>query len=253
MAGRLIASRDNPLFKKIKKLKQRKYRESEMLFIAEGFKFLEFDIKPEIIAVNEEKEHSLAPFLDNSEYILFPKQMFNEISSQENSQGIILVYKYEFNKLNGTEKNIVVIDRVQDPGNLGTIVRTADAAGFTDIILIEGTTDLYSEKCVRSSMGSIFNVNPYFLNEEEFLNFTKSNNYNIISTALNEKSINYEKMSIGEKNCIVFGNEGNGVSDNILAHSNELVIIPIYGKAESLNVSVAAGVTLYKWRELIGS
>ena len=60
-------------------------------------------------------------------------------------------------------------------------------------------------------------------------------------------------MSIGEKNCIVFGNEGNGVSDNILAHSNELVIIPIYGKAESLNVSVAAGVTLYKWRELIGS
>lgn len=253
MAGRLIASRENPLFKKIKKLKQRKYRESEMLFIAEGFKFLEFDIKPEIIAVNEEKEHSLAPFLVEREYIVLPQSLFNEISSQENSQGIILVYKYEINKLNGNEKNIVVIDRVQDPGNLGTIVRTADAAGFSDIILIEGTTDIYSEKCVRSSMGSIFNVKPCFLNEEEFLDFANSNGYNIISTALNEKSINYEKMSIVEKNCIVFGNEGNGISETILNLSNELIIIPIYGKAESLNVSVAAGVTLYKWRELIGS
>lgn len=253
MAGRLIASRDNPLFKKIKKLKQRKYRESEMLFIAEGFKFLEFDIKPEIIAVSEEKEHSLALFLVEREYILLPQSLFNEISSQENSQGIILVYKYEINKLDGNKKNIVVIDRVQDPGNLGTIVRTADAAGFTDIILIEGTTDIYSEKCVRSSMGSIFNVKPYFLTEEEFLNFTNSNNFNVISTALNEKSINYEKMSITEKNCIVFGNEGNGISDDILKLSDELIIIPIYGKAESLNVAVAAGITLYKWRELIGS
>jgi RNA methyltransferase, TrmH family len=252
MASRLIASKDNALFKKIKKLKSRKYRESEMLFIAEGFKFLEFDIKPEIIAVNEEKEHSLAHFLNNEEYVIFPNSMFNEISSQENSQGIILVYKYKENKLNGQENSIVVIDRVQDPGNLGTIIRTADAAGFKDIILIEGTTDIYSEKCVRSSMGSIFNVNLYFLKEEEFIKFSKENGYNIISTALDEKSINYDKMKICEKNCIIFGNEGNGISQKILEKSNELVIIPIYGKAESLNVAVAAGITLYKLRELIG-
>ena len=101
-------------------------------------------------------------------------------------------------------------------------------------------------------MGSIFNIKTYFMKSEEFLEFAHEKGYKIISTALDRDSINYDKMGITEKNCIVFGNEGNGISEEILSKSSEKIIIPIYGKAESLNVSIAAGITLYKWREIIG-
>ena len=142
------------------------------------------------------------------------------------------------------------MDNIQDPGNLGTLIRVIDAVGIKNVILTKGSCDIYNEKVVRSTMGSLFNLNFKYLSLLELKDFLKENSFNVLVTALSEKSKNYDKMTIEEKNAIIFGNEGHGVSQELLDIANEQLIIPIYGKAESLNVSIAAGIFLYKYREL---
>lgn len=102
-------------------------------------------------------------------------------------------------------------------------------------------------------MGSIFNVRLYYIEEEGLLNFLKEREYKIISTVLSKDSIPYTKMKLKNKNAIIFGNEGSGIGDNIVKNSNEKVIIPIYGTAESLNVAMACGIIIYKVREILGN
>lgn len=249
MAGRLITSSENQLFKKLKKLQQKKYREKEGAFIAEGRKIIESRSDSLAIFVNQDREEELSPALKEMEYYLLPKQLFNELSTQENSQGVIAIFPIPEPAVIKSA-DIIALDKIQDPGNMGTIIRTADAAGYKDIILIEGCVDIYNEKCVRSSMGSIFSLNFLFMNQQEFLDYIKAEKYKLITTALEDDSIDYRKLKVSNKNCIVFGNEGNGVSPEILNQSSEKVIIPIYGSAESLNVSIAAGILMYKIIEL---
>lgn len=249
-----INSKDNNLFKRIKKLKQKKYREQEKLFLAEGIKFLDFSKEPNYIFIDSDFEYStIQRRIDKfscDKYIL-SSQLFKQLTSQENSQGVILVYSFEENSLENLENNIIVLEKVSDPGNLGTIIRTVDAAGFKDIILTNGSVDCYNEKTIRSTMGSIFNVRISYLDEEKMINFLKEKNYKLIATALDKTSIPYTEMKLSSKNAIIFGNEGNGICKNILNIADEKVIIPIYGTAESLNVAMACGIIIYKVRELI--
>lgn len=134
-----INSLENNTIKKIKKLKIKKYREEEQLFIAEGRKFLDFTFEPEIIVFREnyeiagEIEEKLEKF--QCRKIIVSEKVFGQLTSQENSQGVIVVYPYIKGSLEKLQKNIVVLDKIGDPGNLGTIIRVADAAGFKDIIL----------------------------------------------------------------------------------------------------------------------
>ena len=251
MASRLITSSDNTFFKLVKKLTNRKYRLKEGLFIAEGIKIVEENTEYSALIINQERESELSSFLIDKEYFVVPKHLFSEISSQENSQGILGIYKIPEEKSCFESNNVIVLDKLQDPGNIGTTIRTADAAGFNDIVLLDGCSDIFNEKCVRSSMGSIFRINFFYKSQEEFLSFAKLNNYSIISTALDEDSINYTQIKLDNKNFIVFGNEGNGISKEILSKSSQKIIIPILGKAESLNVSIACAIILYKIREII--
>ena len=186
----------------------------EKLFLAEGRTFWDFSREPEYIFLNEDYSYSeldLEKFSCNK-YILSSK-LFNELSSQENSQGIITVYRYEEQSLENIENNVFILDQVGDPENLGTIIRTLDASGYKDIILTKGSVDAYNEKTIRSTMGSIFNMRIYYLTDEELIEFLKQNNYKIIVTALSDNSIVYIKMQLTEKNAFVFGNEGNGVRE----------------------------------------
>lgn len=251
----IINSLDNNTIKKIKKLKQRKYREEEKKFLAEGRKFLDFDYLPEIIILREdyEKIENILSKLDKFDCrkIVVSDKIFKELSSQENSQGVILVYPYCNSDINRLQNNIIILDKVQDPGNLGTIIRVADASGYRDIILTKGSVDCYNEKCVRSSMGSIFNMNIIYIEESILLDYLKMNGYKLHVTALEENSIEYTHMELDSKNAIVFGSEGNGVSENFLKSADETIIIPIYGSAESLNVAIASGIILYKVKELM--
>jgi TrmH family RNA methyltransferase len=143
------------------------------------------------------------------------------------------------------------LDRVADPGNLGTIIRLCDSVGFNTLILTKGSADCYNEKVIRSTMGSIFNVNIHYLESVELIKQLKNKNYKIFVTALDTTAITYNKIVLESKNAIVFGNEGVGVSKEILEIADSKVYIPIYGGAESLNVGVASGIVLYKVRELI--
>ncbi len=249
----IIKSKENKFFKRIRKLKTKKHRDKEKLFIAEGHKFLDFKEVPKYIVVREDcdrYEEKIGAF--HCEKYTFSEPLFNEITTQENSQGIILVYEMRDGKMEALEDNIVVLDRVQDPGNLGTIIRVADAAGYKDIILTKGSVDVYNDKCVRSSMGSLFNMNILYRDAGELLEDLKERGYKLSVTALATDAVSYSQMKLGEKNAIIFGNEGQGVAQEIIDTSDQKVIIPIYGSAESLNVAMASGIMLYKCRELLG-
>lgn len=249
-----INSKDNNLFKRIKKLKQKKYREQERLFLAEGIKFLDFSKTPKFIFIDGDFDYeTIQERLDRfscDKYIL-SSQLFKQLTSQEHSQGVILVYSYEEYSLDDLEDNIVILDKVSDPGNLGTIIRTVDASGFKDIILTTGSVDCYNEKTIRSTMGSIFNVRISYLDEDKMIELLREKNYKLIATALDKTSVPYTEMKLANKNAIIFGNEGNGIGEKLLKEADEKVIIPIYGTAESLNVAMACGIIIYKVRELL--
>lgn len=251
-----INSLENNTIKKIKKLKIKKYREEEQLFIAEGRKFLDFTFEPDMIVFRENyditKEIKLKLEKFQCRKIVVSEKLFAQLTSQENSQGVIVVYPYIEGTIHKLQNNIIVLDKIGDPGNLGTIIRVADAAGFKDILLTKGSVDCYNEKVVRSSMGSILNMNIMYMEEAELITFLKRGNYKIEVTALDKDSVSYTKMKLAEKNAIVFGSEGDGVSRNFLKICDEKIIIPIYGIAESLNVAMASGIILYKTKEMLG-
>lgn len=244
-----ITSKENSFFKSLKKLSVKKYRDEKKLFLVEGTKLIEFVDKIEFIIVKESKCNNFSEYINNDNCFIFNDLLFDDISSQNNSQGIILVLKYIDKNINVNTDEIVILDNIQDPGNLGTLIRLIDAVGIKDVILTKGSCDIYNEKVVRSTMGSLFNVNIQYFSLNELSELLKKNNFNILSTALANDSIPYDKMTIKGKNAIIFGNEGHGVSKELLEITNEKLIIPIYGKAESLNVGIAAGVFLYKYIE----
>lgn len=252
-----IDSKDNNTFKKIKKYRTKKYRDQDRKFLAEGTKFLDFDEIPEYILIdsNYSEDKSILDKVNKFEtakVIVLSDSLFAQLTSQENSQGVILVYSYEEKELDSIGDNIIILDRVGDPGNLGTIIRTVDAAGFKDIVLVKGSVDAYNEKAIRSTMGSIFNVNLYYVEEGKLIEFLKEREYKMIATTLHKDSILYTEMKLENRNAIIFGNEGSGVSNNLIEKSDEKVIIPIFGTAESLNVAMACGIIVYKVREILG-
>ena len=140
----------------------------------------------------------------------------------------------------------MALDDVQDPGNLGTIIRTLDAAGIDSLILSKGCADVYNPKVVRSTMGAIFRVDTKYVDDlkSELLSL-KEKGYNVITTSLKTNKYIYD-IDFSKKTVIVIGNESNGVSKEIFDISDEMVKIPMLGKTESLNASVAAGVIIYE-------
>ena len=176
-------------------------------------------------------------------------ELFNEVSTQENSQGIIFLYSKNLNTIDDIEGDVVILDDVQDPGNVGTIIRTMIATDFRNLILTKGSVDVYNPKTVRATMSGIFKLNVIYETSENIVKFLKEKNYLTISTALHEDSISYDEIEQKERNAYIFGHEGGGVSDYLIENSDIKAIIPIYGNIESLNVSVATGVFLYKMRE----
>lgn len=245
-----IKSKENNFYKHLKKLNSKKYRDEYKEFLIEGLKVFDFVEKFKYILIKESKNEKFPEFLEKDETFILADNIFDEISIQENSQGIMFVLDFPKYEVDTETTEVVILDNIQDPGNLGTLIRLVDAVGIKNLILLKGTCDIYNEKVVRSTMGSLFNLNINYFSLSELSEFLLKNNFNILATALTEDSKPYDEMQIKLKNAIIFGNEGHGISKELLELSNDKLIIPIYGKAESLNVSVAAGIFLYKYREL---
>lgn len=252
MEKSVIISPDNKFYKLLKKLDKKKYRDENNIFKTEGEKFLNENINFNKIIIKESKYDYFNEKYGIDGYnnvTVLKDSLFDEISSQENSQGIVFLYSKNLNSIEDINGDVIILDDIQDPGNLGTIMRTMEAANFKNLILTRGSADVYNPKTVRATMGGIFNLNIIYETPENIIKFLKYNNYLIIATALHENSISYENINLKLKNAYIFGNEGGGVSEYFIENSDIKSIIPIYGNVESLNVSVAAGIFLYKMRE----
>ena len=251
MSDKIISS-DNKFYKLLKKLDKKKYRDENNIFKAEGEKFLNEDVNFNRIVVKESKYSYFVEKYDIEKYenlTVLRDDLFDEVSTQENSQGILFLYSRKLNNIFDIVGDVVILDDIQDPGNIGTIIRTMEATNFKNLILTKGSVDVYNPKTVRATMGGIFKLNIIYDTPENIIKFLKENDYLIISTALHEDSINYNDIKLKAKNAYIFGNEGGGVSKYMIENSDIKAIIPIYGNIESLNVSVASGVFLYKMRE----
>lgn len=255
----MITSSSNKLVKEIKLLQKRKERWSKKSFFIEGTRAVEQCIKSDanieyIVYSTEllgENADTILSLINENSYEAYEisDKLFKEISDTDNPQGILAVVNFEKIELEDILKDgnfIVVLDRVQDPGNLGTIIRTADAFGANAVILTSGCVDVYNPKTIRSTMGSIFQIPIVHMGEtKEAIKALKEKNISIISASLNTDKYSYD-IDFKTSCAVVIGNEARGISDEVLDLSDHLVKIPMSGKAESLNAAVASGVLMYE-------
>lgn len=238
----IITSKSNPTIKEIIKLNDKKYRRETGLYLVEGTKPVS-----ECIAAGGEVEKVICTEKLSENYhnpIVVSEDVFGAISSEKTPQGVIAVVKIPNISLNSPQNSCILLDRLQDPGNLGTIIRTANAAGYREIYLIN-CTDPYSPKAVRASMSGIFFTEIYQGSEEEILNTLKG--LPLISADMyGENIFGFEPPS---KFCLCIGNEGSGISDVIKNKSNYKVKIPMSETCESLNAAVSAGIAMYVLKE----
>lgn len=184
--------------------------------------------------------------------ILLSSMLFLNLVETEHSRGIIAVINFKISTcdninedVNLNNNNFLLLDRIQDPGNFGTMIRTALGAGFRGILMMKGTCDPLDAKVIRAAAGGIFRLPIYFVeNLEELLSLKETLGYKIVSTGFNTKDY-YFDISLKEKKIIVIGNEGRGVSQEILENSEKIIKIPMENGLESLNASVAASIIMY--------
>ena len=254
----IITSKDNEFIKNIKKLKEKKYRDEKKEFIVEGIKLIqeaiEENAKIKTIVVCEEnlKDEAISPKLlyQIAKYncIYVTSKIYETITDVKNPQGMLAVVEKENTEdiIKYNEDIIFILDDIQDPGNLGTIIRTIDSAGLSQLIVSKDTVDAYNPKVVRSTMGAIFRVK--IIESDDLIKTIKNikkHRYEVVVTTLDSQKniygIEYKKK------IIVIGNEANGISKNIIGQADLEVKIPMLGKTESLNAAVATSIIAYEY------
>ncbi|RMG72282.1 MAG: RNA methyltransferase [Nitrospirae bacterium] len=260
-----VTSGENPTVKRFLKVIGRPERSApaqgqmEGIALAEGPRVLEMalraGIRPTHALVTAEfasrRENSLLvdTLLDRGTYVVVVEgKALKRLSQTVTPQGIIALCRVKASALSPLpEEPVVCVDGVQDPGNMGTIIRVVDAAGFSRVVVLKGSVNPYNPKSIRASAGSIFNVEISFGEVEEVVEIANSEGRVVVGTDLKGDMDLYEYMPAGRE-LVVFGNETAGISQAIRAQAKVLLRIPLYGKAESLNVAASAAVLLYEWR-----
>ena len=254
----VISSKDNELVKHIKKLKDKKYRDESNEYIVEGVKLIEEAVKENakikkiVVCEDTTRTYEIPTnvMLEIAKYecIYVTEKIFATITQVTNPQGIMaIIEKNDKNKeIDFTQDIIVALDDVQDPGNLGTILRTVDSIGLNQIIVSKGTADAFNAKVVRSTMGAIFRINIIEVDDlKQSIKEMKKHHFKLMVTSLQTENSIYD-IDFNKK-IIVIGNESNGVSQEIQDMADEKAKIPMLGKTESLNASVAAGIVMYEY------
>lgn len=236
----------------MKALSQKKVRESSGLFLVEGTRLVEEannrGVKIKYLVINERAEN--VPKINQGCQVLrLANNLFKKVSDTVSPQGILAVAEQIEISLAGitlgTNSIVVVLNGLQDPGNIGTIIRTSAAAGATAVLLTKGTVDLYNPKVIRSTMGSLFQV-PIVngLDDDEAIKWLNHNSINIMVADLDGEEY-YYSANLKEPFALVIGNENKGPNDIWGKAACKKIKIPILGATESLNASVAAGIILY--------
>ncbi|WP_270527096.1 TrmH family RNA methyltransferase [Longibaculum muris] len=241
----MITSLQNETIKEIMKLKQKKYRDEKDLFLVEGYHLVEEARKANciqmLITTLEEK------FVEKTLYV--SDKVMEKLAFTKSPQPIMAIcYKNKNQELLKAGKRYLLLDGLQDPGNVGTIMRTALAFGYDQIIMSKDCVDLYNDKVIRSTQGALFQMNTCIIDLKEAITFLKQQGVKVYGTCLqNAQSIDqhqtYSQMAF------VMGNEGQGVHQEILDLCDERLYIPIQS-IESLNVAIAAAITMYHFKEM---
>ena len=241
MSVREINSINNEYIKRISKLKDKKYRDEERCFLIEGEHLIEEAIKNNaplktVFITDISKE---VKGIDN---ILVSEAIIQKLSSVKAPQKIIGVCGY-LEKVKVVGERFLILDGIQDPGNLGTLIRTALGFGIDTIVASLDTVDIYNDKVIRSTQGAIFNINYIKGDLKEIIFGLKNKGVEIIGTSL-QSSVYLEEVNGFNKYALILGNEGNGVREDILKLADINVKIKICEKLESLNVAVAGAIVM---------
>ena len=249
----MITSASNEQIKQIIQLKEKsKVRKQKNQFVVEGIKMFSEIPDDQLVAtyVSESFAEENKYAFKGENFELVSDSVFKKISDTVTPQGIMAIVEKNAYTLDDIIENVnnnitqkgrscvVVLDRLQDPGNLGTIVRTGEGAGISGIIMSSGCADIYNPKVIRSTMGSIFRV-PFTVKENS-----------ITTYAAHLKGEEYNK-GVFEKNvALLIGNEAKGLSDEVSGKADRLIKIPMEGKVESLNAAIATAILMYQCRDV---
>ena len=250
----MITSSNNPQLKTISQLnKKAKLRKEQGLYIVEGWKMYAEAPKNEIekVYVAErflEKHPEIVKDHPNCEVV--QDRVFSAVCDTQTPQGILCIMRQKKRSLqdilNKENPFLVFLEDLQDPGNVGTIIRTAEGAGVDGVIMTKNCVDIYNPKTIRSTMGSIYRV-PFFVIEDmdEVLKLFKIHHIKTYAAHLEGRN-NYDREDYTKGTAILIGNEGNGLSDELSEKAECLVKIPMCGQLESLNAAMAAGIFMYE-------
>ncbi len=257
---RFIDKGSNKTIKSIKALKMKKYRDKYGLFVLEGKRLvdeaIDSPLKIRLLIISETNLGQVDDYRQRAkdkeiQLLVVSDQVFSSISDTKTPQGYMAIAEKTtrdiYEQLRATSGFFLILDGIRDPGNLGTIIRTADAAGLEGVILVNKCADIYSPKVIRATMGSILRVPVYVDNEDlGFIRQLRAQGYQIVASHLNGDDL-YSCEKAAKKLGLIIGSEDQGVSQDLLDLSDRLVKIPMPGGAESLNAAVAAGILVYEF------
>jgi TrmH family RNA methyltransferase len=258
-----VTSLSNPIIKDIKALSSKKERDETKSFMAEGLKLvidaleLGFEIKTLVYAKNVKDKPQVVQVATKTVargglVLEVSEKVLSSITRRDNPQMVVGIFGQRWTALRdlkpATGETYIALDRVRDPGNLGTIIRTADAAGAGAVILVGETTDPFSLETVRATMGSVFAMPLVKANQADFLGWKKSAGVQLVAThlagAVDYRTIDYRKKPV----VLLMGNEQAGLPDELAREADALARIPQAGRADSLNLAIATGVMLFEAR-----
>lgn len=237
----IITSLNNPTIKEISKLKNKKYRDLTNTYLVEGDHLVEEAYKNNLLTKIILLEDTICNY--DIEKIYITKEVMKKLTELDTPNKIIGIVKKNTPLPIGNK--ILILDKIQDPGNLGTIIRSSVAFDIDTIVLSPNTVDIYNPKVIRSTQGMIFYTNIITLELKEFINEIKTKNYTIFGTNVRNGK-NIKEITLPEKFALVLGNEGQGVSKEIESLCDDNIYIKMSSKCESLNVSVATSILLYE-------
>ncbi|MFC6175844.1 TrmH family RNA methyltransferase [Companilactobacillus huachuanensis] len=250
-----IESKKNDEIKQLKKLSATKNIRKTGTYMIEGFHLVreadqfEQDFVKIFVTEKYEDDRLVKKYRDIA--TVLSEDVANELSETKTPQGIFAVIKVQddadFNEFSG---KWVMLDDVQDPGNVGTIVRTADAAGYDGVITSLDTADFYQPKVQRSMQGSQFHLPIHRMDINKAIELAKKSQLKIYGSEVNAQAKPYTELEKVDSFALIMGNEAHGITQDVLNKTDENIYIPILGKAESLNVAVAAGVLMYGLQSL---
>lgn len=244
---KIIKSLQNQNIKDIAKLKEKKYRDMTGLFIIEGEHLVKMAMEAgslETILVDENELDKYLDLINEDNTIIVNEAIVNKLSYTKSPQGIIGVVRKKEQYMQGLNK-VLVLDNLQDPGNVGTLLRSALAFNYNQVFISDESVDIYNDKVIRASQGAIFKLNIKRDTLENIFSILKDEKFKIYVTALTDNSLFLEDLKPSKKCALVLGNEGNGVSDLSKSVADEVVKINMSSRIDSLNVSVAGSIAMY--------